>query len=121
MNINGIIHYFDLQSGRRGTGQGYSAGQELRVLPQYIALVLGIAVQPFLAQFQITHEWIVDVHQWLSWSLFAVITGLLIFPGVYKSAFDPTKPQFVQFCGIFAAGVGWKSLLTAAAKAGLGT
>jgi hypothetical protein len=39
----------------------------------------------------------------------------LIFPGVYKSAFDPGKPLFVQLCAIFTAGVGWQSLFKAGA------
>ncbi len=119
--MNGIIRYFDLQSARRGVAAGYAARVPLSVFPQYLALVLGITVQPFLAQFQITHKWSLDYGEWASWFAFALITGLLVFPAVYKKAFDPDKPYFVQFCAIFTAGVGWKSLLTVAAKAGIGS
>lgn len=119
--MNRIIRYFDLQSARRGRAAGYRGGASLSVFRQYFSLVLGIAAQPFLAQFQITHKWSLDYGEWVSWFVFAIITGLLIFPAVYKNAFDPGKPHFVQFCAIFAAGVGWKSLLTAAAKAGVGS
>lgn len=119
--MNRIIRYFDLQSARRGRAAGYRGGASLSVFRQYFSLVLGIAAQPFLAQFQITHKWSLDYGEWVSWLVYAIITGLLIFPAVYKNAFDPGKPHFVQFCAIFAAGVGWKSLLTAAAKAGVGS
>lgn len=115
--LNPIVRYFDLQSERRGVARGYAADGNLTVFPQYVALVLGIAVQPYLAQFQTTGEWSWDVQNWLSWLLFAGITGLIIFPGVYRKAFDADQPKFVQFCAIFATGIGWKSLLTAAVKA----
>jgi hypothetical protein len=114
--LNEIIRYFDLQSASRGTASGYSAAA-MRVFQQYAALVLGIAVQPFLAEFQVLHHWNINLAEWLNWFLFALITGLLIFPGVYKQAFDANQPKFVQFCAIFASGIGWKSLLTTAGKA----
>jgi hypothetical protein len=42
---------------------------------------------------------------------------VLIFPAVYRNAFDPQKPLFVQLCAIFASGVGWQGLLDAVTKA----
>jgi hypothetical protein len=114
--LNEIIRYFDLQSARRGIATAHSTAT-MRVFQQYCALVLGIAIQPFLAEFQVSHHWNINLTEWLNWFVFALITGLLIFPGVYKKAFDPNQPQFVQFCAIFASGIGWKSLLTTAGKA----
>jgi hypothetical protein len=110
--LNQIIQYFDLQSERRGTAEAYAAGANLTVLPQYLALVAGIAVQPFLAEFQTTGRWNLHLAAWLSWLLFAGLTGILIFPTVYRKAFDAEQPTFVQFCAVFATGIGWKSLLT---------
>lgn len=52
--------------------------------------------------------------------MFGVIIGALIFPGVYKNAFDPRKPWFIQLCAIFAAGIGWQSVIQGGAKAALG-
>jgi hypothetical protein len=120
ITINRVIQYFDLQSNQRGVARGFGESQNLRVFPQYLALVLGIAVQPSLAQFQATQKWAIDPGQWTSWVGFALVTGLLIFPAVYKRAFDPGQPRFLQFCAIFSTGVGWKSLLTTAVKAGFG-
>lgn len=113
--INQIIAYFDLQSKRRGKAEGY-AGANLAVFPQYVALVLGIVAQPFLANFQAKGVWDVSIHSLVSWSVFAAVAGLIVFPGVYRKAFDPDQPKFVQWCAIFAAGIGWKALLGAAVK-----
>lgn len=116
-----FANYFDLQSQERGArGQGFAdPGKKLLVIPQYLALVLGIGVQPFLAAYQATGKWSL-LGLW-GWVVFAVIVGLIIFPSVYKNSFDTSKPIFVQFCMIFAAGMGWESLLsTAGTVAGAG-
>ncbi len=52
--------------------------------------------------------------------MFAIFVGTVIFPAVYKTAFDPTKPIFVQLCAIFTSGLGWQALLQTAVKAGGG-
>jgi hypothetical protein len=86
----------------------------LHWLPQYISLILGILIQPFFSAYQHAGHW-----NFVGFSgriLFALIIGLAIFPAVYKSAFDPEKPLFVQLCAIFAAGMGWESLLKTALK-----
>ena len=53
-----------------------------------------------------------------AWAAFALIVSLVIFPGIYKNSFDPTKPVVVQILPIFAAGMGWQSLLSTVVKAG---
>jgi hypothetical protein len=116
-SINNILRYFDLQSQRRGKPIGHDASTSLTVFPQYIALVLGIIAQPFMASFQTTGVWDVTFESLINWSVFAIITGLLVFPGVYRKAFDAGQPKFIQWCAIFAAGIGWKSLISTAAKA----
>jgi len=83
-------------------------------VPQYISLILGILIQPFFAAYQQTGNW--NFAGFSGRILFALIVGLAIFPAVYKSAFDPDKPLFVQLCAIFAAGMGWESLLKTALK-----
>ncbi len=82
---------------------------------QYLALVLGIAIQPFFAGYQNTSVWAIEG----LWGrlLFSVIAGVIIFPAVYKNAFDPDKPLIVQLGAIFAAGMGWESLLATALTA----
>lgn len=118
--VNAAIGYFDLQSRERGVRRtrGFSEGdQHLTVLPQYIALVLGIVAQPYLMAFQATGSWSVTLTSFVSWTVFALLVGLCIFPGVYKKSFDPGQPRFVQFCTIFVAGIGWKALFATAVKA----
>jgi hypothetical protein len=116
--VNDLIRYFDLQSHRRGIPVAHDAGTApLRVFPQYFAFVLGMVVQPFLTRFRATGSW--GDLSWssvLSWTLFAVLVGLAVFPAVYRRAFDPDHPVFVQFCAVFSSGLGWESLFSAAVK-----
>ena len=103
--------YFDLSPKERG-----AEPQKPSLLPwwpQYLTLVLGITVQPFFEAYQKTAHW--DIHGPIGRFIFALIVGILIFPSVYKGAFDPEKPIFTQLCAIFAAGMGWQSLLHTAA------
>lgn len=121
--VNRALSYFDLQSAerdqRKARGMGEGGGvRNLTVIPQYLALVLGIIIQPYLAAFQTTGDFVVTFESFMKWTLFALIVGILIFPGVYRKAFDPDQPRFVQFCAIVATGVGWKALFTVVMKAG---
>ncbi|MFN2492355.1 MAG: hypothetical protein ABR501_05665 [Pyrinomonadaceae bacterium] len=115
--MNQLIKYFDLASGTDHARNRAATDQPktLHWLPQYIALVLGVIVQPFLAAYQQSGSW--HVTGLAGRIVFAAITGLIVFPAVYRRAFDPEKPIFVQFCTIFAAGLGWESLLRSAVKA----
>lgn len=122
MPINSIIRYFDLQSAHRVTAPVAQGGSAKRapVLRQYCALVLGIVVQPYVQHYVQTSAWALSLADVAGRVAFGIIIGALAFPGVYKSAFDPAKPVFVQLCAIFAAGIGWQSLIQGAAKAALG-
>ena len=121
--INRIIRYFDLQASSRGDAkfQGRDAGSpraDLTVFPQYVALVLGILVQPYFEKYRATGSWAFSQSAAIGWLVFAAITGLVVFPSVYRRAFDAGQPKFVQFCDIFAGGMGWKALLDTAVKVG---
>ena len=76
---------------------------------QYLVLVLAIVIQPFFARYQVSGEWGIVI-EW-EWIVFATVAGVAIFPAVYKNAFNPHKPLFVQLCAVFAAGLGWQSLM----------
>jgi hypothetical protein len=122
MNLNSIIRYFDLASETR-KGGAYAVAENVGAKPaawwpQYLALVLGIFVQPPFENFRNTHQW--DFALLPHWIPFAVIVSLAIFPAVYKNAFDPTRPMFVQLCTIFAGGLGWQALLQTAVAVGRG-
>lgn len=121
MSINSILGYFDLASETRPGGARAIADGGVKPAPwwpQYVALVFGILVQPPFEHFRNTNP-----HQWNFasmplWIPFAIIVSIAIFPAVYKNAFDPTRPIFVQLCAIFAGGLGWQALLQTAVNAG---
>jgi len=113
--MNKIIKYFDLASDLRPKGAtGKAAGKQLHWFPQYIALVLGVLIQPFFTFYQQTGNW--NFGGFSGRVLFALIVGIIVFPAIYKNAFDPDKPIFVQLCAIFAAGMGWESMLRTVLK-----
>jgi hypothetical protein len=114
--MNKLIKYFDLASELRPRrAEAMAEGKTLHWFPQYIALVLGVIVQPFFAAYQQSGQW--NFSGFTGRLLFALIVGIVVFPAVYKRAFDPEKPLFVQLCAIFAVGMGWESLLRTALKA----
>jgi hypothetical protein len=117
MDLNSIIRYFDLASETR-TGGAYSVsrglGKPAPWWPQYIAFVLGVIIQPPLEYFRNSnpHQW--DFSTTPGWILFALIVGIVALPGIYKNAFDPTKPIIVQLCTIFVFGLGWQAVVQTA-------
>ncbi len=92
-----------------------ASGTTLHWIPQWIALFAGILVQPFFDNYRQTGEWSLDGFS--GWCFFALIVAFMVFPSVYKNAFDPEKPVVVQVAPIFTAGMGWESLFEAAKKA----
>lgn len=114
--IDKAVRYFDLQAGQRPSQPtGYAKSKKrFPVVPQYVALVLGIIAQPFLTKYAETQVW--ETHALPGWIVFSAIAGLVIFPAVYTHSLDPRKPLFVQLCVIFAAGIGWQSVLQVAGK-----
>ena len=114
--IDNLLRYLDLQSEKRQLSVMARSKDKklvsLPVIPQYIALVLGITIQPYLVAFQKHQDW--DFHNLFSWLIFALVTAVTIFPAVYKKTFDPSSSLFVQLCTIFSSGVGWQSLFATA-------
>jgi hypothetical protein len=113
--MNTLVRYFDISRRPTPNRAFIEQGGTFPWFLQYLALVLGITVQPFLAAYQQSGAW--HVNGLAGRIVFAVITSLIVFPAVYRKAFDPEKPLFVQFCAVFAAGMGWESLLKSAVKA----
>lgn len=104
--------YFDLSipssriTARASSGGNYAA--------QYIALVLGIVAQPFLETFRATGQWDYSTGYLVSRTIFGLLIGFAIFPGVYRQSWDRTQPFFPQLGTIFSAGLGWQSLFALA-------
>jgi hypothetical protein len=110
-----VLRYFDLRPGAELAHLRALGKPDAPWLLQYVALVLGVVVQPYLQQFQATGQWQPDG----IWGRIvpAALIGLAVLPAVYCRAFDPHTPGFVQFCIIFVSGMGWESLMPAIAKA----
>jgi len=84
------------------------------VVPQYLALAAGVAAEPFVHRL-IAHRPL-DLSGMWEQILFGLLIALIVFPGVYRNAFDPERPIFVQLCAILASGIGWQSLFQAATQ-----
>jgi hypothetical protein len=115
--VEGVIRYFNILSnvsGPKGARALSSSGKPLPWIPQWVALFAGVLIQPFFQHYQVTKQWAFDGFE--GWAVFALIVSLVIFPAIYRNAFDPTKPVFVQILPIFTAGMGWQSLVSTALK-----
>lgn len=115
--VNRIASYMDLASQYRPEGSravDESGTVNLHWLPQYLALLAGIIVQPYLQRYMATGGW--DASGLWGWILGSTIIAVMAFPGVYKASFDATKPLFVQLCVIFTTGTGWQTLVSSALK-----
>jgi hypothetical protein len=110
-----LLEYFDLRPGMDGATSRALGKRDIPWLAQYVALVLGIILQPYVQIFQATGEW--HAIGWLGRIIPALVIGLVILPAAYRRSFDSTTPGFVQWCTIFVAGMGWQSLLVTAVKA----
>jgi hypothetical protein len=115
--MNSVIRYFDLNQKRRPTSDAEAASDDSKPLPwqlQYLALLLGIIVQPYFAYYQQHGQWVLTAVP--GWIIFSIIVALVCFPGVYKKSFDPGQPMIMQVIPIFTAGLGWQSLFTTVVK-----
>lgn len=115
--MNAIIRYFDLLANVRSTTARAFAdsGKKLHWAPQWLALFLGIMIQPSFDHYRQHREWVFTGIY--GWAFFALIVSVMIFPSVYRNAFDPEKPILVQLGPIFVAGMGWEALLETVGKA----
>jgi hypothetical protein len=114
-----IIEYFDLGSPARAFRKAMPVGEAPQTpipwLPQYIALLIGIVVQPFFQRYMATGGW--KLEGFWGWLAGSAVLSAMAFPGVYKKTFDVERPLFVQLCVIFTAGTGWQTLVSTALKA----
>ena len=111
--LNNLVRYFDINSelkAKRAQAVSEVASQRtISAWPQWLTLFAGVLIQPFFDGYKQTHHW-----QWQGfrgWVLFALITAFLTFPAVYKNSFDGDKPLAVLLGPIFAAGIGWQSVI----------
>jgi hypothetical protein len=118
--LNKIARHFDIYANVRPRGatarSEVEGAKQLSAWPQWIALLLGIAVQPYLTEFRTKGLWNFEMSQFWGWLLFAALAAIIIFPSVYRNTFDPQKPIFLQLIPIFTAGLGWEALFGAATQ-----
>jgi hypothetical protein len=57
-----------------------------------------------------------DVSGIWGWIIASAIIAVMAFPGVYRAAFDATKPLAVQLFVVFTTGTGWQTLMSSAMK-----
>lgn len=107
--MGAIKSYFDLRS---KSNVIRPLGQKSFVIPQYVAMVVGIIAQPFIDGYKEHNTW-PDTTALLGRVIFGLVVGFAIFPGVYRRAWDNNSPLFVQLCSIFSAGLGWQTLISA--------
>ncbi len=82
-------------------------------LPQWIALFLGVLIQPFFSYFK---KYGGNNIQWGEiyqdyYILFGIIVAVIVFPSVYRVAFDTNRPKFLQIIPIFTTGLGWQTMV----------
>jgi hypothetical protein len=111
--LNNLIRYFDINSNLRPKlAKAVSEDAKQRTIsawPQWFVLYAGVLVQPFFDGYKQTHHWVWQ--GFWGWVLFACITAFLAFPAVYRNSFDGDKPLGVLLAPIFAAGIGWQSVI----------
>lgn len=113
-----LLRYFDINSSFRkklAVGVEGTAGTAFHWLPQWLALLTGIWVSPYFAAYRTTSDWSFSG----GWGrlLFAVITGVVVFPGLYKKVISEDAPWIVLLAPCFIAGLGYETLLSTALQA----
>ena len=117
MSLKAIASYFDLRKKPSRNIIKPLAEPNNYMWLQYIAVFVGIVVQPFIEHYMKYNGWDVTLGTLGSRTLFGLVIGLAIFPAVYKRSWDNTSPLLVQLCSIFSAGLGWQTLFSAGAQA----
>lgn len=115
--MGNLTRYFDLASWSRAKDARSDPTKRPAVLPQYLALALGVFAEPLIKRYAAEQTFGLDWQSAGPAVLFGLLIALAIFPAVYRNAFDPERPLFVQLCAIFASGIGWQSLFQAGTTA----
>jgi hypothetical protein len=101
-----LLKYFDLTSsvGAWSAEETFRGAEGIsrtfHWFPQYVALIGGIVVQPYLLRYMTSGFW--DLKGFLGWLVASVFIAVMAFPAVYKNSLDTEKPLVVQLCVIFS-------------------
>jgi hypothetical protein len=111
--VSRLLQYFDIRSTEDIGGRGLPLGEAVprgTAWPQWLALFCGVLIQPYFEGYRRYHTWGHFAGFW-GWAIFALITSVIIFPGVYRKVVDKDAPVILLLAPIFASGLGWESLL----------
>lgn len=112
--MNRFLAYFDIRR-RDPNSPIFPMGPTPSTWVQWSALFVGVLIQPYFEGFRQSRVW--HFSGFWSWTLFALITSVIIFPAVYRKTFDAEAPRIIQIAPIFASGLGWESLIGTVLKA----
>jgi hypothetical protein len=113
-----IVRYFDINSEIKRAAVPTATGaakSELPWIPQYLALTLGVFLQPYMAHYRFAGVWDFDG----GWGrlLFSFLVAFGLFPIVYKKVITRKVPLIALLGTIFISGLGWQSMFDTATKA----
>lgn len=112
--MTAILSYFDLKRSPGTARENESAVAPPDPVWQYVPLAAGVAAGPFV------HEYIAGHHLNLQWTdawqqmILGLLLAFVLFPAVYRNAFDPDRSFFMQLFAVFTVGIGWQALFHAA-------
>lgn len=116
--MNKFIRYFDINSKLRSKlpkGVAVVGGStKIHWIPQWITLLLGILIQPYLTSYSLTGHW--NFSSFWGWLPFSIIVAIVIFPSIYRNVFDENKPLLVLLAPIFTSGLGWNAIFSGLVK-----
>lgn len=121
MNLKKVIQYFDpnarppTASAEAATTDSGGGKASLLWWPQYVVLALGVFLEPYLAHYQAQGTW--QFEGGIGRAFFSVIIAFLIFPNVFRQLASEPKPWPILLAPIFAAGLGYQTLMASAIKA----
>jgi len=82
----------------------------LGVAAQFVAIAAGIFAQPLAAQARHNGGDTINFHFLTTgWFVASLVLAIIVFPGAYRPQAPSSQPRLVQFCVLFAAGIGWQA------------
>jgi hypothetical protein len=108
--MKAIITYIDLKRTNRAAFENDSGEPPPDPIWYYLPLAAGVEAGPFI------HDYICGRLFNLGWSdaglrmILGLLFAFMLFPTIYRNAFDPERSFVVQALVVFTLGLGWQSL-----------
>ena len=115
--------YFNLFARRRSPFEAKEVPESVnapltmqRQIAIWVGLMVGVLMQPIFPILATISDEALWAALWSGRTLVAALIALIIFPSVYKNAFNPTEPLLAQIGTVLMAGIGWRSVVDGAAS-----